>query len=82
MFNVCCSETDPITYLNLLNSLHAVKFVIIFSCLLSDFFKADLKFFVKILSGILSGCSWDLDQADILSGLIWVQIVCKDHRFK
>ena len=38
--------------------------------------------FQKIISGILSECQtvWIQIRHDILSGLIWVQSVCKDYQ--
>ena len=46
----------------------------------ADFFQNQL--FWKILSGILSECQtvWIQIRPDILSGLIWVQTVCKDYQ--
>ena len=39
------------------------------------------KLFPNILSGIISGCQtvWIQIRPNILSGLIWVQTVCKDY---
>ena len=52
-----------------------------FACFLSSvdvFFK--LTFFQKHLSGIQSECQtvWIQIRSDVLSGLIWIQTVCKD----
>ena len=48
--------------------------------LLSDFFQNQL--FRKILSQISFGCGTDWIQIrpDIMSGLIWVQTVCKNYQ--
>ena len=55
---------------------------VIFQAFLSsaDFFQNQL--FQKILSGIPSECQmvWILIRPDVLSGLIWVKTVCKDHQ--
>ena len=47
----------------------------------ADFFHDQL-FFLKILSGIPSECQtvWIQIRPDILSGLIWVQTVCKGYQ--
>ena len=46
----------------------------------ADFFQYQL--FRKIISGIPSECQivWIQIRPDILSGLIWVQTVCKDQQ--
>ena len=46
----------------------------------ADFFQN--QFFRKILSGIRSECQtvWIQIRPDVLSGLIWVQTVCKGHQ--
>ena len=49
------------------NSLHAGKFFMIF-LLFADFFQS------------VCQTVWIQIRSDILSGLIWVQIVCKDHQ--
>ena len=51
-----------------------------FCCRLLMFFK--IIFFQKLLSGTLSDCQtvWIQFRNDILSGLIWVQTVCKDYQ--
>ena len=61
----------------LVNSLHAQFFKIIF-CLL---ILIKINFFKKI-SGLSSGCQtvWIQIRPDKMSGLIWVQTVCKDQR--
>ena len=60
----------------MVNSLPPWEIFHVFSCLLI-FFQNQL--FRKILSGIPSECQPDLIQIrpDVLSGLIWVQSVCK-----
>ena len=51
-----------------------------FFCHLLIFFK--INFFRKIISEILSECQTDWTQIrpDIISGLIWVQTVCKRYQ--
>ena len=71
-------EQDISSYL--INSLHA-GYLYMF-CFLSsvDFFK--LSFFKKILSGIPLACQtvWIQIRPDVLSGLIWVQTVCRRQK--
>ena len=51
-----------------------------FFCRLLTFSK--ITFFLKILSGVPSECQtvWILIRPDVLSGLIWVQTVCKGYQ--
>ena len=63
----------------LLSSLAVNFFMFFFSCRLLIYFQIQL--FRKILSGIPSECQTDWIQIrpHILSGLIWVQSVCKGY---
>ena len=64
--------------LDLLHSLHAGKFCILLSS--AELFKN--RPFHRILSGIPSESQtvWTQIRPDILSGLIWVQVVCKGYK--
>ena len=48
----------------------------------ADFFFAKLTFFSKYLSGSQPECQtvWTKIRPDVSSGLVWVQIVCKDQK--
>ena len=67
--------------ITIFNSLPPGK-LFTFCCHLLIFFQNQL--FQKILSGIPSECQTDWIQIrpDILSGLMWVQSVCKGHQQK
>ena len=67
-------DTEPV-----INSLHAVKFCMLFLSS-ADFFQNQL--FRKILSGIPSEYQtvWIQIRPNMLSGLIWVQIVSKHYQ--
>ena len=62
----------------LLNSACSVFFKAFLSS--ADYFQNQL--FRKFLSGIPSECQmvWILIRPDVLSGLIWVKTICKDHQ--
>ena len=72
----CCGQWGPLAFTKLF-----AGWVIVHDFLSpSDFFQ--ITFLRKLLSGIPSESQtlWTQIRPDILSGLIWVQTVCKDYQ--
>ena len=81
-------ETKPALHkckcIDIFSTLHARKFFMIFCCL-QIFSKTNgFKMWntIKALNSLDPGQAWHFVRPDILSGLIWVQTVCKSYQPK